>query len=55
MADIFAILDGKKRGPNMEVEVQEDGALWVNERMDPEQAKEWLSSTLEHLLRLFLL
>lgn len=45
MADIFAILDGKKRGPNMEVEVQEDGALWVNERMDPEQAKEWLSST----------
>ena len=45
MADVFAILDGKKRGPNMEVEVQEDGALWVNERMDPEQAKEWLSST----------
>ena len=45
MADIFAILDGKKRGPNMEVEVQEDSALWVNERMDPEQAEEWLSST----------
>lgn len=45
MADIFAILDGKKRGPNMEVEVQEDNTLWVNERIDPEQAKEWLSST----------
>lgn len=45
MADIFAILDGKKRGPNMEVEVQEDNTLWVNERIDPEQAEEWLSST----------
>lgn len=45
MADIFAILDGKKRGPNMEVEVQEDNTLWVNEKIDTEQAKEWLSST----------
>ena len=46
MADIYAILDGKKRGPNMEVQVQEDQTLWINEKMDVDKAKEWLSSTL---------
>lgn len=46
MADIYRILDGKKRGPNMEVEAKVDDKLWVNERIDPKQATEWLSNTL---------
>ena len=47
MNDVFAILDGKKRGPNMEVEVTEDDRIQYNkEKMDEKQAREWLASTL---------
>ena len=49
MADIFSILDGKKRqGPNMEVVSKEDPNLLQNQdKMDAVQATNWLSSTLD--------
>lgn len=49
LTDMFALLDGKKRkGPNMTVESVEDKDLAQNtvDKMDVEQAKSWLDSTL---------
>lgn len=47
--EIFSILDGKgRKGPNMEVTEKEVSELAINSqnRMNPEQAKEWIQSTL---------
>lgn len=47
--DIFSMLDGKNRkGPNMEVSEEEISRLAINEenRMNPQQAKEWVQATL---------
>lgn len=47
--EIFSILDGKgRKGPNMEVTEKEVSELAINSqnKMNPEQAKEWIQSTL---------
>lgn len=47
--EIFSILDGKgRKGPNMEVTEKEVSELAINSqnKMNPEQAKEWMQSTL---------
>lgn len=47
--EIFSILDGKgRKGPNMEVTEKEVSELAINSqnRMNSEQAKEWIQSTL---------
>lgn len=47
--EIFSILDGKgRKGPNMEVTEKEVSELAINSqnRMNPEQAKEWIQSIL---------
>ena len=47
--EIFSILDGKgRKGPNMEVTEKEASELAINSqnKMNPEQAKEWIQSTL---------
>lgn len=47
--EIFSILDGKgRKGPNMEVTEKEISELAINSqnKMNPEQAKEWMQSTL---------
>lgn len=48
MADLYAILDGKKRqGPNMTTDTQEDPSLMQNQdKLNPEQATKWLQETL---------
>ena len=48
MDEIYKILDGKNRkGPNMATDTQEDPALLqTQEKLNPNQAKEWLQSTL---------
>jgi hypothetical protein len=49
LADIYAILDGKKRrGPNMTVDVDTNWNIEYNQedKMDAQQAKEWIENTL---------
>lgn len=49
LSDIWAILDGKNRkGPNMTVETETDQSIEYNQedRMDIEQARTWIESTL---------
>jgi hypothetical protein len=49
LADIYAILDGKKRrGPNMTVDVDTNWNIEYNleDKMDVQQAKEWIENTL---------
>lgn len=49
LADIYAILDGRKRrGPNMTVDVDTNWNIEYNreDKMDVQQAKEWIENTL---------
>ena len=48
LGEIYKLLDGKKRGPNMVVEDSVKEGIWYNatEKMDVEQAKEWIEKTL---------
>lgn len=49
LADIYAILDGKKRrGPNLVVDVDTDWNVEYNQedKMDTKQAREWIENTL---------
>lgn len=49
LADIYAILDGKKRrGPNLEVDVDTNWKVEYNQedKMDTKQAREWIENTL---------
>lgn len=48
LGEIYKILDGKKRGPNMTVEDSVKDGIWYNatEKMDVDQAKQWIEKTL---------
>lgn len=49
LGEIYKILDGKKRGPNMTVEDSVKDGIWYNatEKMDVDQAKQWIEKTLD--------